>query len=569
MSQRKDYEWLNRDAKLFLSRGYLEEGETAEQRIKDIAHTAQAYLEQLWHKKNKYKFWKRKPEFIANFAKQFEYCMSRGWFSLSTPVWVNYGKKRGLPVSCFNSFCEDSCESITYTNAEIATMTQKGGGTSVYVGDLRPRGAKISSGGVSDGPVSFLDLFESTTNVMKQSSARRGSLAAYMPIEHPDIMEFLEIRMEGCPLQDILSGVTVGDEWFEEMKSGDRAKRKVWAKLMKTRAFAGVPYILFRDNANKNKPQVYKDKGMEIVSSNLCNEIMLPSSGKESFVCVLSSLNLLHYDEWKDTDAPEILLAFLDTVNEEFVIKTKDMPFMERAHHFAKRHRALGLGVLGWHSYLQKNMIPFGSFVAMGKTEEIFSLINRKTLEATKQLANWFGEPELLKGYGERNTTRCAIAPTKSSSFILGQVSQSIEPYHTNYFVDDKAKIQVVFKNPYLKEVLKRYDKDTQEVWDSIRDSSGSAQHLKFLTDEEREVFKTFGEISQMDIITQAGIRQKHVDQGQSLNIIIHPKCPAKDENVLYIAAHEKGVKGLYYRKSYNAASEFRRELVSCSSCEG
>jgi ribonucleotide reductase alpha subunit len=588
------------------------------------------------------------------------------------------------------------------------------------------------------------------------NSTRRGSLAAYLPIEHPDIMEFLDIRMEGCPLQNILSGVTVGNEWFEEMKAGDKGKRKVWAKLMKARAFAGVPYILFRDNANKNKPQVYKDKNMEIVASNLCvtgdqrvvsdrglltvkelyeqggslklfdndkivnaspmqliekdadvfkitlenglehsitgyhkvstkngnvacsdlkvgdmvkvqtksmygdssgyfpeyedyyisfnsysngvgskqeiydalknltleqkiflasrgelinddgcskivsiehigkedvycttvdsqehlwicngfitsncNEIMLPSSENESFVCVLSSINLLYYDEWKDTDAPEILLAFLDTVNEEFVIKTNNMPFMKRANRFAKRHRALGLGVLGWHSYLQKNMIPFGSFVAMGKTNEIFSKINDKTLNMTKQLASWFGEPELLKGYGERNTTRCALAPTKSSSFILGQVSQSIEPYHSNYFVDDKAKAQVVFKNPYLKEVLKKYDKDDQEVWDSIKDANGSVQHLKFLTDEEREVFKTFGEISQMDIIKQAGIRQKYIDQGQSLNLMIHPKCSAKDENQLYIASHEEGLKGLYYRKSFNAASEFRRELVSCSTCEG
>lgn len=572
------YQWLNDNSRRFLAAGYLEAGETAESRIKEIANHAQSLLEQMWKEQN-FRLLdphgplkppnsrENIPSEIENFSEKFQDYMSRGWFSLSSPVWSNFAKTRGLPVSCFGSYAYDSCQSIIYTNAEIATMTQKGGGTSVYVGALRERGAPISTGGNSEGPFSFLPLFESSANVLKQGATRRGSLAAYLDIDHPDIEEFLEIRQEGCELQDIFSGVCVSDEWMQSMVDGDADKRAIWGKVLRARSITGVPYILFSGNANANKPAWYTND--KIYASNLCNEIMLPSNGEESFVCVLSSINLLHYHEWKNTDAAQILLMFLDAVNEDFIRKAREIPYMDRPVRFAENHRALGMGVLGWHSFLQSENLAFNSFKAMGYTSKIFEHLKKETYKASNTMAGWFGEPEKLKGHRMRNATCMAIAPTKSSSFILGQVSQSIEPYHANYFIDDKAKIQTVFKNPYLRQILMDLGQDNDDIWDSIANHNGSVQHLEILTDAQKEVFKTFAEISQMDIVQQAAIRQKYIDQGQSLNLMIHPDCPVKEENALYVEGWKQGIKGFYYRRTFNAASQFSRELMTCTSCEG
>jgi ribonucleoside-diphosphate reductase alpha chain len=547
----KEYYWLNKDSRLFLQRGYIGENQTAEDRINEIAKTAQKNLK------------------IPGFSKKFKEYMSKGWFSLSSPIWANYGLERGLPVSCFGSYISDTLNGILEKTAEVGTMTKMGGGTSGYFGDLRERGADISTGGKSNGPVHFMELFETTSNVVSQSNVRRGSFAAYLPIEHPDILEFLQIRSDGHSIQNLSLGVTVSDKWMKDMVGGDKEKRKVWGKIIKKRFETGFPYIMFSDTVNKNAPKIYKKKNKVIRASNLCSEICLSTDVDESFVCNLSSMNLLHYEEWKDTDAVKVLTYFLDAVMTEFIKKTENYPFMQAPRKFAIEQRALGLGVLGWHSYLQSQDIAFESLQAKGKTSEIFTFMQSETEQATKELAEMFGEPPLLKGEGVRNVTTMAIAPTTSSSFILGQVSPSIEPLNSNYFVKDLAKGKFTYKNPHLQEVLKKYDKDQKKVWQSILVHGGSVQHLDFLTDHEKEVFKTFGEVSQKEIIIQASIRQKYIDQSQSLNLMVNPKTTVKEVNQLIIFAWEQGVKTLYYHRGANPAQELSRNLLKCSSCEG
>jgi ribonucleotide reductase alpha subunit len=690
----KEYYWLNSHSRLFLERGYLEEGITPEQRIKQIADNAEKILK------------------IKGFADKFEKYMSLGLYSLATPVWTNFGNKRGLPVSCFGSHIEDKMEAILTKAAEVGMMSKLGGGTSGYFGDLRPRGTKISVGGESSGAVHFMEIFDKVADVISQGSARRGSFAAYMPIEHNDIEEFLRIRSEGHPIQNMSIGVTVTDKFMKGLIEGDKDKRKVWAKVIQKRFETGYPYIMFVDNTNKQAPKVYKDKKLKIKASNLCvsadtkiltkegeltigenenkevevwngknwsktkivktgqnqklikfavilrqfddldtetfskvelktteyhkfylrdgkqveakdlkqgdllikfedakgrlfspevidiyneneigdtycvnepiehkavfngiltgncSEIQLYSDEDNSFVCVLSSLNLLHWDEIKETDAVETLVYFLDAVNEEFVQKTENIKYMEAAHNFAKSQRALGMGVLGWHSLLQSKMIAFESMQAKYLNTEIWKTIRERADKATEEMAKEYGEPELLKGYGRRNVTTLAVAPTTSSSFILGQVSPSIEPLNSNYFVKNLAKGKFTYKNPYLKEALKKHDKNNDEVWKSILIKGGSVQHLDFLTKEEKEVFKTFGEISQKEIVIQAAQRQKYIDQAQSLNIMIPPDTSPKEVNALLIEGWELGLKTFYYQRSANPAQELARSILTCASCE-
>lgn len=641
--------------------------------------------------------------------------MAKGWYSLSSPIWSNFGAGRNLPISCFGSHIKDEMDSILYKNAEVGMMTKHGGGTSGYFGELRPRGAGISTGGESSGPVHFMKMFETTTNVVSQSSVRRGSFAAYFPVEHPNIEEFLQIREEGNDIQQISIGVCISDEWMKDMIAGNAKKRKVWSKIIQKRFESGYPYIFWTDNVNKGKPQVYKDKDCKINASNLCcvtadqvvhtaagfktvkelyesgeelslydgaknfnpaspmrliaknqpvytitvasgrthtitanhkiavsyfskenwfwmecqqldimrkarglekvravmsntngpvlediisinpageqdvyccevysqnhawvcngfithnSEIALPSTADESFVCCLSSLNLLHYDDWKNTDAVEILTYFLDAVMTDYINLVKDIPFMSAAYNFAVRHRAIGLGVLGWHSYLQSRMIPFESMMAKLLNAEIWKSIDQKSLAASREMAARYGEPELLQGYSLRNTTRLAVAPTTSSSFILGQVSPSIEPIFENYYTKDLAKGKWSWKNPALKKVLAAHDKDDKQTWDDILLKGGSVQHLPFLTADEKEVFKTFGEISQKEIIIQAVQRQTYIDQSQSINLRIHPSTPPKEVSQLMIFAWENGVKTLYYQRGTNPVQELGRNLLSCKSCE-
>lgn len=562
MEKRAQFSWANEQSRVFLSRGYLKEGQEVEDRVWDIAQHAEKLLK------------------IDGFAEKFYGYMSKGFYSLSSPVWANYGEKSGLPVSCFGSYINDNIGSILATHAEVGTMSKFGGGCSGFFGELRPRGSVIGENhGKSFGSVHFMELFEALTSVVSQGAVRRGFFSPYLPIEHADSMEFMGIGTEGHPIQQLTNGVTVTDDFLDEMIDGDRENRKKWAKLIQTRGEIGYPYILYIDTVNRNTVDVYKDKGMKIHASNMCSEIALPSSADESFVCVLSSMNLTKYDEWKNTDAVEVLTYFLDSVVEEFLIKLENLrdheeadkrqlfTFMEKAYNFAKRHRALGVGTLGWHHLLQSKMLPFGSDEAMSLNKEIHAFINDRAWKASRELAEIFGEPEILEGYGRRNTTLTAIAPTKSSSYILEQTSQSIEPELSNYFIKDLSKVKVTVMNKYLKEVLKGYDKDTDEVWSSIRKKDGSVQHLDFLTDHEKEVFKTFGEIDPFKIIEQAADRQPHVDQSQSINLMISSKMETREINQLYLYAWEMGVKSLYYQKSTNAAQDAARDRA-CAACE-
>lgn len=546
----KDIYWLNEDSRTFLQRGYLIEGESPEGRIRDIAETAEKYLG------------------LNGFADKFESYMHKGFYSLSSPIWSNFGRKRGLPISCFGSYIDDDMAAILNKVSEVGMMTKSGGGTSAYFGALRGRGAEISSGGKSTGSVHFMELFDKLMNVVSQGSVRRGSFAAYLPIDHPDIEEFLKIRSEGNSIQEMSIGVCVSDQWMKEMLDGDKDKRKLWGQVIKKRFESGYPYLFFTDNVNNQAPQVYKDKGLKIYASNLCNEIFLSSSPDESFVCNLSSLNLEKWHEIEFTDAIETLVFFLDAVMTEFIDKTESIKFMDAPRRFAINQRALGIGVLGWHTFLQSQMIPFESMDAKMLNSTIWSEIRMRCDSASQKLAGIYGEPPLLQGYGRRNTTTLAVAPTTSSSFILGQASPSIEPLNSNYFVKDLAKGKFTYRNPHLEKLLKQKMQNTEEVWRSILIKGGSVQHLDFLSEKEKDVFKTFGEISQKEIIIQAAQRQKHIDQGQSLNIMIPPTAKPKDVNELMIFAWEQGIKGLYYQRSANPAQELARSILSCKNCE-
>lgn len=555
-------DWLNENSRLFLSRGYLNEGVSPEERMQFIADKAEDILE------------------IEGFSEKFLSYLSKGYYSLSSPIWSNFGLRKGLPISCFGSHIEDDMSSILFTQAEVGMMSKYGGGASGYFGELRPRGSEITDNGHSSGAVHFMNLFESIIDVVSQGSTRRGRFAPYLPIEHPDIEEFLKIGTEGNPIQELTHGVTVTNAWLEEMIEGDEEKRRIWAKVLQRRVEIGYPYIFFTDNVNDNTVDVYKELNLPIRHSNLCAEIALPSNEEWSFVCNLSSMNLLHYDEWKDTDAVETMIYFLDAVMTDFITKLESMRdselkeerrafmFMERSYNFAVENRALGLGVLGWHSLLQSKMISFESNEARSLNAMIFRTIQARAEKASKELAELYGEPKILKGYRRRNTTLTAVAPTTSSAFILGQVSQSIEPVWSNNYVKDVAKTKVTLQNPYLKEILEEKGKNTREVWNNIRDHDGSVQHLDFLSQEEKDVFKTFSEIDQMTIIDQAADRQPFIDQSQSLNVMINPTVSAKDINELYLAAWERGIKSLYYQHSTNAAQQFNKKKV-CLACEG
>lgn len=548
--QNLDIWWLNEESEQMLNRGYLLKGETVEGAIDRITTAAAKRL--------------YKPELQPAFKEM----IVKGWISFSSPVWANMGTQRGLPISCFNVHVPDNIEGITGKLGEVIMQTKIGGGTSGYFGELRNRGTAVTDNGKSSGAVSFMKLFDTAMDVVSQGGVRRGAFAAYLDIDHGDIEEFLSIKDIGSPIQNLFTGVCVPDYWMQDMIDGDTDKRKIWARVLESRQQKGLPYIFFTDNVNRNKPQVYKDLGLPVNASNLCSEIMLPSSKEESFICCLSSMNLELFDEWKDTNAVKLAIYFLDAVLSEFIEKTADNFYLQGARNFALRHRALGLGVLGYHSYLQKNMIPFESFQATQFNARAFKHIREEAEAASRELANIYGEPELLRGYGMRNTTLMAVAPTTSSSAILGQTSPGIEPFASNYYKAGLAKGNFMRKNKYLAKLLEEKGLDNEETWRTIMLNHGSVQHMEELSDEEKAVFKTFKEISPMEIVTQAAQRQQYIDQAQSLNLQIPSTMPVKDVNYVIIEAWKKGVKTLYYQRSSSVSKELMVNFVNCSSCE-
>ena len=554
---KEKYWWLTEESQAMLERGYLLPNQTVEEKLNVICKYAAS-------------FYKDEVGLKERFLEIFE----RGWCSLSSPIWANFGEDRGLPISCFSSFVPDDLDKIYGTLHEVAMMTKLGGGTSGYFGKLRPLGTPIKGGGISSGLMSFTELFDTTTKVVSQSGVRRGAFAAYLDIDHPEIEEFLKVKDKGHSLQTINTAVSVSDEWMKQMKDGDKEKRELWAKILKSRREKGIPYIFFSDTANRNKPQIYKDTNSTIHSSNLCSEIFLPTSEMESFVCCLMSMNLSTYDEWKNTDAVRLAVMILDAVMSDFIKKTKNLPYMQRAHNFAVRHRALGLGVLGWHSLLQQKMIPFESFEAQQLNTSIFKYLKEKSYEASIELGEKYGYAPIFEDVEttdtkRRNTTLMAIAPTTSSSSILGQVSPSIEPYASNYFVAGLAKGSFSRKNTELEKLLESKGENTEDVWKNIIQNQGSVQQLGFLSENEKKVFKTFQEISPLAIIQQAAARQSFIDQGQSVNLKIPSSMGIKDINTIHMEAWELGLKSLYYQRGTSVAKEAVLEMMECKSCEG
>jgi ribonucleoside-diphosphate reductase alpha chain len=568
---KNNYVWLTPDSQRFLEMDYLLPGQTVDQRVDVMCNHAEELLQE------------------KGFAAKFKTNVQKGWYSFSSPVWSNFGTERGLPISCFGATINDSVKSIMQAHFEAGMMSKYGGGTSGYFGNIRPRGSPIKDNGITAGPCNFMHLFETLITVISQGSTRRGQFAAYLPIDHPDILEFLELRTEGHFIQNMSSGVCVTDAFMNRLIARDSIAMKVWAALLKARASTGYPYIFFVDTANRNTVDVYRDKKMRILHSNLCCEIALPdtagdslieqatgatsdgnpATAGESFVCCLGSTNDRYFDDWKHTDAVALKIKFLDAVMTDFINRADGKAGLERAVLFARRHRALGLGQLGWHDYLQHHMTAFESLQAKAMNVEIARTIQMQASTASQELAKRFGEPEVLKGYGRRNTTLTAIAPTKSSSFILGGTSEGIEPHRANYYIKDLQKGKFTIVNQQLKKNLQGKGMDDEDVWQSILQHGGSVQHLSCLTEHEKDVFKTFAEISPKEIILQAAQRQKYVCQSQSLNLIIDPAVPVKDVNALYIEAWKLGVKSLYYQINENAAQQLSRSILTCSSCEG
>lgn len=551
--------WFTADTERFMRSGgaYLQGGQHINDRIRQVAKAVKDNLP---------------PNAPADIENRVYEVLWRGWCSLSTPIWTNFGNDRGLPISCYNSHWRDEVSSLLGdTHAEIAMMTKSGGGTSGYYGDVGPRGRPIQGGanGTSSGTIPFATHHQSLVRTCSQGNTRRGNYAGYWPVEHGDIDEVLGIRGDGHPIQDIHFGITFGDRWLSEMEAGDQKKRGTWAKVLNARRKTGEPYIMFRDTVNNELPVWYKDKGLKCNSSNLCVETTPVSNDIWSYVCCLLSANVSKFDEWSSRpDAVEAMVYILDAVLTEFISKAKTIPFMEKAVRYAEDHRSIGIGWLGWHDYLQSKMVAFDSNEARRLNLKVARFIHQHTVTASQRMARDFGEPAVCKGYGRRHALLQAIAPTKSTSFILGQTSEGVELRQSNYVIEDKAKGKFTFRNPHLNRVLSEKGVDVEAAWREILLAGGSVQKLTCLSDHEKLVFRTFVEVPQIAVIQQASQRQPYIDQMQSLNVMIHPDVPAKDVNRLYLEAWKSGVKSLYYQHNDNSAQLYAREILSCAACE-
>ncbi len=567
-------QWLRDTEQIeMLERGYLEKGETAEERFQTICNTVQKYA-------NKLATTEESKEYVKDIGKRFEEYVSKGWTSFSTPVLRSFGSKYNLPISCNHSIIEDSIDGIYKRFYETGILASRGAGTAVNVSDIREIGSPISSGGEANSIMEWIELYADMMSKTAQNSQRRGFITFYCNADHPEIMDFLDIGTERIPkdkqrfLTTVTTAVVLPKGFRKALKEGDKQKRKIFTKILNTRKEAGFPYILDIENSNKGICQAYIDKGLEIRNANICAEAIEYTDYEKTFACCLSSIVAYHWDEIKED--PNFLFdmnIMLDCVIEEYIEKGEKIPGIGAAIKFAKEHRSIGLGISAFHSYLQKNLVEFGSIKSFAINRDIFSTMRAEGDRASKWMAKHFGEPKMLEGYGERNTSRMAQAPKKSTSFIDGGVSmafsEGIEPHKINYGEKMVAKVQVEWKNRELEALLKEKGKDTQKVWNSILTYGGSVQHLDFLTEEEKAVFKVFHEISQVDVINLAAQRQEFIDMGQSINLAIHPSSPPKDVIKLHLEAFDKGIKSLYYQYNLNAAQQFSQELLTCSACEG
>lgn len=534
---------MSKEAIDTLSRGYLYQGETPRGMYERVANQAAKLL-----------------DYSELSADIFE-MLWRGFLGLATPVASNFGTSRGLPISCYSNHVSDSVPSIYSHLKESAALSQHGGGVGTYFGDIRPAGAPISSGGKSTGIVPWMRQFDQCASVVSQGGVRRGSFALYLPIDHPDLLEVLRTKdhSQGDPRDFIDSNiaVTVTDEWAESLLAGDLEKKKIFGEVLKMRLVSGSPYIIFIDNANRANPECYTQRGLGVKLSNLCSEIFLHTDENHTFVCVLSSLNLARWEEWKDwkgpstgKSAPELAVYLLDAVVEEFCHKAERITSMGRAVRFARKSRALGLGTMGLHALYQSKTLPFSSDRARELNYEAHKFIKEKALKASRDMAVTYGEPEWCQGTGLRHTHLMAIAPTKSNSVICGAGSEGIEPIDANYYVAKQAKGTFVRKNKYLVEHLIKIEQNTDKTWESILEFRGSVQHLPFLDDKAKNVFKTAREIDQFEIIRQALTRQEFVCQGQSINLFVDPEATPEYLFRLHLSAWKGGLKSLYYLKS-------------------
>lgn len=557
----KDYpDWMDEAALLTLTAGYLLPSETPKDAMRRISKTAAEIL-------NK-----------EELEEEFFNAIWLGWLCPSTPVWANFGSNRGLPISCFGSYIDDSISGIFETLSEVAMMSKLGGGTSVYAGGIRGRGSKIGkSQGKTNGTQPFLEIYDKAITKVSQGSTRRGALAAYLDITHKDIDEHLQIKEVGAPIQNLFGGVCIPNNFIDDLYNNDDKAWTIWAKVLESRNKTGLPYLFFNDNVNAHKttPEWYgyhqRHKDFYIKSSNLCTEIMLPCNNFWSFVCCLISVNLAKWEEWRYSNVVELGIYLLDAIMEEFIEKTEVIKELKKARNFAKDNRALGLGVLGWHTLLQTKDLPFLGIQANSLTRIIFDQINNQSEEATLKLVTDFGlEPSKIGDGKRRNSTRLAIAPTVTNATIQ-DCSPGTDCIPSNYFIQKSAKGDFVRKNKALESLLMELGKNTDEVWDSIKKNGGSVQHLEWLPEHKKEVFKTFKEINQFGIIEQAALRQNYLDQGQSLNVNIPPDTDPALVSKLYLYAHDLGVKTLYYQRSETILRGGLQQMAAeaCVSCAG
>jgi ribonucleoside-diphosphate reductase alpha chain len=537
-----------------------------------------------------------KPQMATKF---FDY-MWKGWLCLATPVLSNTGTDRGLPISCFGIDVGDSIYEIGSKNLELMLLAKHGGGVGIGINMIRPAGSKITGNGTSDGIVPFAKIYDSTILATNQGSVRRGAASVNIKIEHKDFEDFLEIREPKGDVNrqslNLHQCVVVSDRFMKKLEEGDGEARRKWGKLLQKRKATGEPYIMYKGNVNKANPEMYKKNGLKVHMTNICSEIVLHTDEQHSFVCCLSSLNLAKYDEWKDTDLVYTSTIFLDGVLEEFLQRAKNLKGFENSVRSAERGRALGLGVLGWHTYLQQKGLPFEGLQAQFETRKIFSQLKIESERASRDLANEYGEPLWCKESGFRNTHLRAVAPTVSNSKLSGNVSSGIEPWAANVFTEQTSKGTFIRKNPELERVLRKIAKNTKEVWDKILADGGSVQDLDFLdewcfldgkliecsevTEEShkgkcnsvKDVFKTFKEINQLDLVRQAGVRQQYIDQAVSLNLAFPATAEPKWINQIHMEAWKQGVKTLYYMRT---ESVLRGDIAAramdetCVSCEG
>jgi len=551
-------EWMDEISLATISKGYLLPGETVKSAYRRVANAAASRL--------------KKPE-LAN--KFFKYIWN-GWIGLASPVISNMGTDRGLPISCYGVDTPDSIRGIGLTNAELMRLTSKGGGVGISVSRIRPRGTEIAGNGKSEGVVPWCKIYDSSIIATNQGNVRRGAASVNLDIEHPDVDEFLEIRRPKGDVNrqclNLHQCVVVGDNFMRKLEARDSESMQRWAKVLKSRMETGEPYIMYKDNVNKNNPIAYRMNNLEVTMTNICSEITLFTDEEHSFICCLSSLNLAKWEEFKDTDCIQTAIWFLDGVMEEFIDKSNGKESLKRTHKHAKKGRALGLGVMGWHTFLQQKGLPFASIASTVHTRNIFNKIRMEAETASMNLAAEYGEPLWCRGTGMRNTHLLAVAPTVSNSVICGGISAGIEPLPANVYTFNGAKGTFIRKNKSLEALLESKGENKEKWWKQMLQEGGSVMGLpdNVLSSDEKEVFLTFPEINQLELVKQAAERQKYIDQTQSLNVSFDPNDSPKWINQVHMEGWKLGIKTFYYLRTDSVIKgDLGSRMADCVACDG